>query len=95
MSSITEEEALARIMRPGFKVVRGKDWEKCCKKYKYKMDEDGNGEGTITQILSCEGSCNVKWDHNGFNRWYAQGFNGLFSLKLAEQKPHESKNIFL
>ena len=88
MSSLTEEEALAKIMTPGLRVVRGKDWNHPGGP---RGNEDGNGEGTIVSVG--RDSCSVKWDHDGSQYGYNQGSNGIFRLKLAKQKPIESKKL--
>ena len=48
MSSITEED-LAKILRPGLRVVRGKDWQGLWRIGRSVL-EDGSGVGTITEI---------------------------------------------
>ena len=83
MSSITEEE-LAKIMRPGLRVVRGKDWA--------NVFEDGDGVGTITKVNPRGVNCYVKWDHDGSEFSYSMG-NGIFRLKLAEQFSSEQKAL--
>ena len=81
MSSNTKEVS-AKMMRIGDRVVRGKDW--------IDGNRDGNGQGTIVQIEI--DLCYVKWDHEQtVRRGYCQGYNGIFRLKLAEQKTRESK----
>ena len=94
MSCITEEE-LAKIMRPGLRVIRGKDWQRLSTYPTRSVNEDGNGEGTITKISPIGTVCHVKWDHDGsellYNQGATQSSGDLFFLKLAEQKPLESK----
>ena len=89
MSSIPEEE-LAKIMRPGLRVVRGKDWQGLWRIGRSVL-EDGNGVGTITKID--RNLCYVKWDHDGSEFYYCQGPDGIFRLKLAEEKALESKKL--
>ena len=70
------EQVSAKMMKIGNRVVRGKDW--------MGGNGDGNGEGTIMQINSRYDWCRVKWDHeSNVSRWYHQGQNGEFELKLA------------
>ena len=89
MSSINEEE-LAKIMTPGLRVVRGRDWQECmstlaCEFPNRSVDEDGNGEGTIINLAygNVKKSCYVKWDHDGSEFYYPQGHEGFFCLKGA------------
>ena len=92
MSSITEED-LAKIMRPGLRVVRGKDWQEFCQTFNanHSVDEDGNGEGTITQMYKF--GCYVKWDRTGSEKSYYQGYSGYFCLRLAVQKTLEGMKL--
>ena len=95
MSSITEED-LAKIMRPGLRVVPGKDWQKLSNYPKRSVDENGDGEGTITKVSVGGGVCYVKWDHDQDSselNCYYQGFKDMYFLKLAEPK-NLAKRLF-
>jgi len=66
-------------MKPGARVVRGKDWE--------WGDQDGNppGKGTVTRKDSANpGWWYVRWDTGTFDRQqYRMGAGGKYDLKQA------------
>ena len=66
---------MAKMMKPGFRVVRGKDWEYAA--------QDGNGRGTVLQEYF--GDCwSVKWD-NGNRYVYRMGAEGKYDLKVCNE----------
>ena len=66
---------MAQKMKPGDRVVRGKDWKDC--------DRDGNGPGTIMTIYS-DNSLSVRWDKSGKVHGYRMGCGGKYDLKIID-----------
>ena len=66
---------LATMMTKGTKVKRGKDW--------HYGNQDGNGEGTVTQPVDPLGIIHVKWDANENENNYKMGMDDKFELMLA------------
>ena len=75
---------MAKMMKPGVRVVRGKDWD---------LDygtQDGNGSGTVLKAwdtlqgyTTLQGLWQVQWD-NGLQQYYRMGFSGKYDLKIVD-----------
>ena len=66
MSNRTDDEEMARMMRPGLRVIRGKDW--IC------GEIDGNGPGTvIREHPKYKHWWQVKWDRTGKTEYHPMG----------------------
>ena len=78
-------EEMAKLMKPGVKVVRGDDFN--------YGDEDGKGSGTVIEKDSLlPGWCTVRWDNNGNTFSYRMGFQNKFELKiLNDEEPKIEK----
>ena len=95
MSDISWEE-MAKMMKLGVRVVRGKDWQ--------WANQDGNGPGTVIKASKIACRWQVKWDSgppgSDGNYFYSMGEQGKFELKIenlvksATQKSTISK-LFL
>ena len=95
MSDISWEE-MAKMMKLGVRVVRGKDWK--------WANQDGNGPGTVIKASKIACRWQVKWDSgppgSDGNYFYSMGEQGKFELKIenlvksATQKSTISK-LFL
>ena len=72
MSDISWEE-MAKMMKPGVRVVRGKDW--------HLATQDGNGPGTVMKASKIACRWQVKWD-SGLTHFYSMGDEGKFELKM-------------
>ena len=58
MSNRTDDEEMAKMMKPGLRVIRGKDW--------ISGETDGNGLGTvIREHPEIKHFWEVKWDNTG------------------------------
>ena len=94
MSNLTNEEML-KMMKPGLRVVRGRDWDLPTS----RGVEDGNGPGTVlSEALYLKGSWKVKWDNNN-EGLYWMGFSEtqgrkIYRLKIIEI-PAPKKNPIL
>ena len=78
MSDMSWEE-MAKRMKPGVRVVRGKDWNQ----YQYE-NQDGYGPGSVLkkhQVVACWWE--VQWD-NGQQGYYRMGANGKYDLKIVD-----------
>ena len=79
MSNLTNEE-MARMMRPGLRVIRGTDWFTAGSPFE---NEDGNGPGTVIgklcppQYLHYKNVWEVKWDKTGKTYSYVMGGSRL------------------
>ena len=78
---------MAKMMMPGVKVVRGKDWDHS------RGDLDGNGPGTVignkhSGVKSCrdliEGWLKVKWDNTGEHHNHRMGAEGKYDLVIID-----------
>ena len=69
MSKLTYEE-MEQMMKPGLRVVRGRDWN--------MSDQDGNGPGTVlSQNLTLSHLWEVKWDKTDERCWHFMGTNSM------------------
>nr|KAG5708186.1 hypothetical protein BaRGS_021120 [Batillaria attramentaria] len=68
---------LAKILKPGDRVKRGKDWK--------WNNQDGSppGPGTVTDAPASKGWVNVTWDAGDSNN-YRLGAQGCYDLELCE-----------
>ena len=90
MSKSTDEdislEDMANLMKPGLRVVRGKDWN--------GGFQDGNGPGTvISEHASVKGSWRVKWDMTGSMIYY--DFEHKHNLKIIDFRSSLGKKLFV
>ena len=86
MSKLTYEE-MEKMMRPGIRVIRGRDWK--------SGDQDGNGPGTVLRQHPIQKYLwEVKWDMTD-GRWHVMGNNPKggkqYSLKIIEISPPAPK----
>ena len=68
---------MAKMMKPGVRVVRGKDWD---------LDygtQDGNGPGTVIRASTLPGWWRVQWD-KGQQHYYRMGYSGKYDLKIID-----------
>ena len=66
MSNLTDDEEMARMMRPGLRVSRGKNWD--------EGGIDGNGPGTvIREHPKFKHWWQVKWDRTGKTDYHQMG----------------------
>ena len=80
MSNLTYEE-MAKIMRPGLRVIRGKDWNQA-----RDGDEDGNGPGTVlSEDANTKNLWKVRWDNN-YEQWYLMGATDALGKKVYRLK---------
>lgn len=69
-------EEMAKLMKPGVRVVRGDDWQLAY------GDEDGKGLGTVIEKGYPSGWWAVQWDNNGYTLSYRMGAENKFDLKI-------------
>jgi hypothetical protein len=88
MSNLTYEE-MSKMMRPGLRVIRGRDW--------VQRDEDGNGPGTVlSETPERKNMWKVKWDNN-YESVYCMGFfsesqgKKIYRLKIIGIPPPAPK----
>ena len=91
MSNITEED-MAKIMRPGIRVARGKDW--------YRGDVDKNGPGTVIGNEGLKpGWWHVKWDLDirlkQVHRMGAEGGYDLVIIDIVKPIPTLGSKLFI
>ena len=87
MSNITEED-MEKMMRPGLRVLRGKDWDQ------KRGDLDANGPGTVLGNKNVRpGWWTVKWDNigvsvmpwdNGVVHNHRMGAEGKYELMIID-----------
>ena len=81
---------MAKMMKPGVRVVRGKDWSPLHK------DEDRNGPGTVIKELSSSKEWwEVKWDSGLPPKYpYRMGVDGVYDLQILDGvKSAAQKNL--
>ena len=69
---------MAKRMKPGVRVVRGKDW--------IYANQDGNGPGSVLkkhQVVAWTWTWEVQWD-NGQQGCYRMGVDGKYDLKIVD-----------
>ena len=91
MSNITEED-MAKIMRPGIRVARGKDW--------YRGDVDKNGPSTVIGNEGLKpGWWHVKWDLDirlkQVHRMGAEGGYDLVIIDIVKPIPTLGSKLFI
>ena len=84
MSNSIEEE-MKKLMKPGVRVVRGRDWQ--------WGDQDGYGPGTVMSKSTFDHWFKVKWDNRDefYESYYRMGAEGKYDLKIIDymQQPTE------
>jgi len=79
MSNITEEEAMAKMMKLGDRVRRGKDWDR----NSWVWDIlDGNGPGTVVGGRKLDWK--VKWDNTAEESYHRMGADGKYELAIID-----------
>ena len=79
MSNRTDDEEMARMMKPGLRVIRGKDW--------ISGETDGNGLGTvIREHPEIKHFWEVKWDNTGNTHFYPMGATNISGEKIYRLK---------
>ena len=81
------EEQMTKLMRPGVRVIRGKDWN--------WNDQDGNGPGTVIGMEASELFENwwkVQWDDKSKpQQIYRMGAAGKYDLKIIDYEQQPTK----
>ena len=81
------EEQMAKLMKPGVRVVRGKDWD--------WYDQDGNGPGTVIRMEASDPFKNwwkIEWDDKSKpQRIYKMGA-GKYDLKIIGYERQPTKD---